>query len=703
MLCLDDLFVLAAPMIQEVQRSLPLPAAVSFCVFAADGSLQPLSQPVGARVADPTRTAGLNEPKLLDGCLLLPLSLPSGEQAVVVVSEVDPALLKKISPDWLQALQRNLPDRFETVRLAHVDVDTELYNRRAAELFFRQAAAGTRQCFFLLNTSLKRRTAGTIFQKNKEIADLLQVLTHGLCFSFGFGVFGIVREVRGREQALKTAHYLQHQLKQEGMHTAQIGFASVPGNGRQEADGLGRLWRALVIAEKRGPFGICDIDAADERQEPPFQLPGDDLLPKLYKAWRDRSTFTLAALALQPPIDRPDALERSLADLAGSEGTCIGLADHLALVLFDRPDKEAVRRFADRAKSVIPRQAGVEIVSVGVASWPCLDFTRGDVPGNCLKALLHGSFLAPGSVVFFDHLTLNISGDVFFEDGDYRAAIKEYRRGLKWRPGDVNLINSLGVALVECNQERQAAACFQEVLDKEPDNYMALVNLGNVRRTQGQHALAVDCFERALRVPAGEEATRQELLSSLARLYTDLGRHEQATPMLEEWRALPGSDREYLLFRLLGQNYLETGRPGEAIVACQRALQLFPQDSISMSILGLLYVEQGEGSEVGAALCRKALALDPFNPDHWCRLARALLHSGERDGALEAVRRCLQLRRGHVEGRLLLGALHQLAGRRQQAERCFRRAAALPGCSAQQVERARARLPGLTAGSRSKR
>jgi tetratricopeptide (TPR) repeat protein len=357
----------------------------------------------------------------------------------------------------------------------------------------------------------------------------------------------------------------------------------------------------------------------------------------------------------------------------------------------------------DRAKASIPRQAGVEIVSVGVASWPCLDFTRANLPGNCLKALLHGSFLAPGSVVFFDHLTLNISGDVFFEDGDYRAAIKEYRRGLKWRPGDVNLINSLGVALVECNQERQAAACFQEVLDKEPDNYMALVNLGNVRRTQGQQALAVDCFERALRVPAGEEATRQELLSSLARLYTDLGRFDEATPILEEWRTLPGSDREYLLFRLLGQNFLETGRPEEAIVSCQRALQLFPQDSISMSILGLLYVEQGEGSEVGAALCRKALALDPYNPDHWCRLARALLHSGERDGALEAVRRCLQLRRGHAEGRLLLGALHQLAGRRRQAERCFRRAAALPGCSSQQVERARARLTGLSKGSRSER
>ena len=145
MLCLDDLFVLAVPMKREVQRSLPMPAAVSFCVVAADGSLQPLSQPVGAPAADPALTAGLNEPKLLDGSLLLPLSLPSGEQAAMVISEVDPALLKKMSPDWLQTLQENLPDQFETVRMAHVDVDTELYNRRAAELYFRQAAAGSRR------------------------------------------------------------------------------------------------------------------------------------------------------------------------------------------------------------------------------------------------------------------------------------------------------------------------------------------------------------------------------------------------------------------------------------------------------------------------------------------------------------------------------------------------------------------------------
>ena len=100
-----------------------------------------------------------------------------------------------------------------------------------------------------------------------------------------------------------------------------------------------------------------------------------------------------------------------------------------------------------------------QTVALGVASWPCLDFAKSDIPGNCLKALLHSSFLGPGSMVVFDHLSFNVSGDFFFEEGDYRAAIREYQRGLRLQPFDLNLINSLGVTLVECGQERQAATC----------------------------------------------------------------------------------------------------------------------------------------------------------------------------------------------------------------------------------------------------
>ena len=132
MLCLDDLFVLAAPLAQEVQRCLPIPAVVSFCLVAADGSLQPLRHPVGSLAAGSVETIVGVEPQLLDDRLILPLLLPSGERALATVSEADPALLKKISPTWLQTLQHDLPERFETIRLAYIDVETELYNRRAA-------------------------------------------------------------------------------------------------------------------------------------------------------------------------------------------------------------------------------------------------------------------------------------------------------------------------------------------------------------------------------------------------------------------------------------------------------------------------------------------------------------------------------------------------------------------------------------------
>jgi tetratricopeptide (TPR) repeat protein len=251
--------------------------------------------------------------------------------------------------------------------------------------------------------------------------------------------------------------------------------------------------------------------------------------------------------------------------------------------------------------------------------------------------------------------------------------------------------------LVEYDQKQRAADCFQEVLKKDPRNYMALVNHGYVQQTLGQKEIALDCFERAYQELAREESAGQELFLPLGRLYAELGNHEQAIPVFERWQNHPESEKEFILFRLLGQSYLESGRPDEAIKACQRALQLFPQDSISLSTLGLLYVEQGEGSDVGLSLCNKALALDNFNPDHWYRLSRALLHIGHYAEALEAIRQCLQLRRNHIEGILQLGQIHQALGRTNQAKRCFLQAMAVKGCTEKQAAQAQRCLTHLSA------
>jgi len=688
MFSLEDFYILQAPLAHEVQHLLPLPATIDFCSFTDDGSLQTLQTHLGPESRSTiVETDAFIAPRMIGDRLVIPLQAPSGEIVAIVISDIDPAFLRKMSPGWLRETQRNILERIETVLWGYIDPETELYNRRAATDFLQQPATDNPGYFFLLNTVFYRRTGVGNLQKTKEIADLLQALTQCHCFYFGYGVFGLLLQVQNREQALKTAHYLQHQLKREGLSKAQIGFSQVAITGKRvETNVLDRFWRSLTIAENRGPFGICDIDTVDERRPHPFQLTPPEIRRQLEKKWRGLSQFTLVALTPSTETENAFTFASRLEQTLPKDVVYFKGNDTLALVLFPEAAPTEIRQHIDALNSTCRMCYPEVAISIGVASWPCLDFSKGDIPGNCLKALLHCSFLVPGSVVIFDHLSLNISGDFFFEEGDYRAAIGEYRRGLRLQSGDINLINSLGVALVEFNQLRRAVDCFQDVLKKDPRNYMALMNLGHVQHSLGRKEIALDCFEQAYRVLAKEDGAGQELLLPLGRLHFEFGNHDKAATVFEHWRNRPGSEKEFILFRLLGQSYLESERPEEAIRACQRALQLFPQDSISLSTLGLLYVEQGEGSEVGLSLCNKALELDNFNPDHWYRLSRALLHIGDCEQALNAIKKCLRLARNHVEGILQLGKINLAMHRPNRAKKYFQQALSLRSCTDKQTK-----------------
>ena len=690
-LSLRDFYLLSAPLAEAVTEHFPLPVTIRFAEFAADGTLNPMSPTLtGKESALSESTPVVSTPGLIDDRLLLPLDLPSGERVAVLVDEADPALLRKMSTGWLRRMSIPLLRELVLVRRGFVDPETGLYNSRAAASFFQGTDSVEPCCFLLLNTVFSRRTAAGNLQKTREIADLLQALTRSCCFAFGYGVFGVLLPTGDREQAMKTAHFLQRHLRREGLSRVQVGFARISGrSGQSTTDMLERSWRSLAIAEKRGPFGLCDIEGLDKRTPDPFALTDTTLLSTLKKRCRGLSRFSLVMVAWQTADGLPPTPVKAAIPLSSETGMYLGEDDNRVLILLPEVNSDDVMQEAVSIRALYEQGcAEGQFVAMGIASWPCLDYTKGDIPGNCLKALLHGSFLGLGSTTFFDHLSLNVSGDVYFEEGNYKAAIREYRRGLRLQPDDLNLSNSLGVALAECGQERRAAVCFQQVLSTEPDNTMALINLGHAYLALGEKDLALFCFERAYGNADRPESGPQELLLPLGKLYTEFGRYREALAVFERWCSFPGSEQEFLLFRLLAQAYLENDRPEEAIRACQRALQLFPQDSVCVSLLGLLYVEQGEGDELGLTLCRKALALDHFNADHWYRLARALFHTGDRAAAMTAILKCLGLQRSHGEALLLCGRIHQLEQKNRQAGNCFRRALAVKGCSPGLAQRA---------------
>lgn len=712
MLIASDFFLLRSTFAEETKRLLPLPATVDFALVLADGELTPLTVTSLASIkAIRENTAAEADPFMQDDQLVVPLHLSPEEPLAAVIRDVDPGFLRKMSASWLRDMRTTLLQELELVRWGCVDPETELYNRRAASVFF-QDPSGAPFSFILLQTIFTRRSAAGNLQKLREIADLLQALVETPCFSFGYGVFGVLLSTPGREQDLETAHFLQHQLKREGMTRVPMGFVRVEaGSDSGGSNVLDRLWRALGIAEKRGPFGLCAIDTLDERIPPLFSLANETLFSayktkirgltgfSLVMMLRQRSTLSQANKPDQAKNVNPRGGKSSLA-----YGTLLGFDGPLTLILLPEidPAKVADQVNALRAQ-VLRKDAAEENLAVGIASWPCLDFAKSEIPGNCLKALMHGSFLGPGTTVTFDHVSLNISGDAYYDEGDYRAAIREYRRGLRLQPGDANLTNSLGVTLVECGQERQALSCFQQVLAQDPNNYMALVNLGHVRQSLGQHRQALEAFEQAYQAPEADRTAPQELCLPLAKLYLEYGENAKALAVLEHWQSCSGTEREFVLYRLLGQAYLSNNRPYDAIKACQRALQLFPQDSVSLSTLGMLYAEQGEGNDLGLTLCRRALGLDNFNPDHWYRLGRALLHDGAQDAAAHALKQCLQLRHNHVAALLLQGKILALQGKIRQAERCYARAKARPSATLAQIQEANIPLTTLAASTDAQR
>jgi tetratricopeptide (TPR) repeat protein len=327
-------------------------------------------------------------------------------------------------------------------------------------------------------------------------------------------------------------------------------------------------------------------------------------------------------------------------------------------------------------------------VSVGYCTYPDGNGSRTDCIRRCYKALMHGDFYGEGSVVHFDHLSLNVSGDWYFEQGDFRQAVREYSQGLKRMPGEKNLLNSLGVALIEMKRISQAITAFQEVLEQDPDNHMALVNLGYAFLQKGQRQKALRFFEKAYEVQYHAGLEGVDVLRQLSRLYIFFGRFQDALVALRRWQEAGDTEHDFLFHQLFGRARFETGSAGPAMQALQKALRLHPKDAESLSLLGLIYICENEGEEAGRILLEKSLSLDGSRAVYWYRYGAALLHLARYDEALAAVRKSLCLKKTDIDAGLLLVEILMRQQKKKQARRHLDRLQARNGMNAVQKQRA---------------
>lgn len=667
-----DCSLLAPVLEQEVRRLFPVPAAVRLWYEGNKESFISVGPEFPERlrqcIVEAEKSAA---PCFIDGILLCPISLADEQRAFFVFFDTDPALLKKFSSDWLHTFQETVREHLVMVRQVYLDPETGLYNIRAMEYLMHHVSDEQDQlALYLISVHFIRRSNKGIFRKIKYLSRLLCATDNRGLFFLGQGLFALVVERDGQKQRRMYAHRLQKYLRQKGVQKVHIAFSSLVNEKKNslQAD----LFQALAVAERRGPFGLCDTDVLRKDAHHPFSLPEKKPLRKLRALWRGKNSFTLALFSRDAHDTATDTLATLLLPQLTKQQHCVACGnDDVFVFSAGSLSSHHVSRFKEMAASVY--SSGGDVVSVGVSRFPCLKFTKTDIIRNCRKALMHASFYDAGSIVAFDHLSLNVSGDYSFDEGDFRHAVREYSLGLQLYPGEKNLLNSLGVALMEMNRVHAAIESFCLVLAQEPDNHMALVNLGYAHLRQGNDLQALEYFEKALAVHYHLSMAGTDIYRQLARLYCRMVRYQEALAVLDRWRQAQDDDGKLLLYRLSGQAYAGTGETLKAMQSLQSALRLHPHDVESMSMLGLLYVEQGEGEEAGFLLLEKALSLDENDCESWYRYARALLFAGREKEALAAVGRSLRLSRIHATAMVLQARILDALDRKDQARKVLDR------------------------------
>ena len=534
-------------------------------------------------------------------------------------------------------------------------------------------------CLALLEVYPRSRDADRSLQYIVRAGSYLDSLLGDdqLLHHLGAGIFGLLIKGAGVDETLDLGDGLLRRLKRDNFASAHLGITAVVPHdpaGEGVVDELfDQAWRALCTARKRGPFGLCAHATVVDVASHPLKATPEFMLRKLRKQWRGRDRFTLALVSVdQEPVS--NHFSKRVRSVVGQDVPLFLLSQREAFLFLDDLDQEQaavwLTGFREKMEAI-----GGSTFSVGVACYPYHDFKKSEIPVNCRKALLHTSFFGPDSTTFFDPVSLNISGDVYFNEGDLARAVCEYRKGLAVDPLSLNLLNSLGVACVQLNRAKAARGYFDQALALAPDDFMALFNLAFVCLSANLQDEALGLLERALAVD-GEHV---DLLQHLGVLYYQKGEFGRALELLARCAELMGA-KEYhgggqtTVARWLGRVYEERGDAAKAMACYQQAVGGNPRDAGSLSRLGRLYVLAGQGDDIALSLCRQAVKIDASKAEYWFRLGWLYSRLQDYESAVGALDECLRLGRKHLEAVILLGRAHGELGAITIARRYYKKA-----------------------------
>ncbi|HVO86998.1 MAG TPA: tetratricopeptide repeat protein [Casimicrobiaceae bacterium] len=354
----------------------------------------------------------------------------------------------------------------------------------------------------------------------------------------------------------------------------ELGRVSVAANEAAVAE-VGRAPVKIVLANPRDRVQWVNALRFDTRR---YAVAASSSLP-LRSALQaiDRGDFAAARalLAAERAARSSDpAIYAALGDLelvAGNFDAAIGIYhDGLAIT---RTDDPRLRAETVRAQLLSDRIAEAEQALAGARVGESADLliAQGEVArregraGEALSSFTQATRLAPD-----DDRAWYSLGAAQNEREDTRPARRNLLRALELNPQGAGYAGELATLETFANRFAAAERAFEQALQANPGDYVALTGLGLLRLKQGRPRDALDALLRAGVLEP--RFARAKIYTAVA--YYQLGRHADAISTLLQAAQL--DDKDPLPYLILSQIYTDLFRAGDAVQASREALQRLP-------------------------------------------------------------------------------------------------------------------------------
>ena len=287
-------------------------------------------------------------------------------------------------------------------------------------------------------------------------------------------------------------------------------------------------------------------------------------------------------------------------------------------------------------------------------------------------------------------------GLVYFEKGDYDAAITAFNLVLAASPGDNRVRYYLGVAYAAAKEPGEARRELDTIPSDARQYIDARLHLAYLYQKDGDLDDAIAVIRTGLK----KRTNDADLLGMLVSLYREKREFETASGILEDMVTRdPTNDR---LRFTLGALYDEAKQKDKTIAEMERAIELNPKNAAALNYLGYTFAEMDVRLDEAEVLVRRALEIEPNEGFYIDSLGWIYFQRGNYVVAIEHLETAVELSGDDPTISEHLGDAYERIGRSGDAVRLYHQALGSAD-EKNQIDRLRKKIATLEGAEKAQR